>query len=132
MFERHICSTKMSHKHQKTFGGYRTYWSLIAKMKDIVQKNGTLNHLGFFRKKIAQIDLMLVYFFAATIKPLKQFYSYETHIFGTIQVEKIGRSVMKNELKKTKTLKLFGLSLCKYSDKITKDEWNEILAGMFK
>ena len=68
-----------------------------------------------------------LYIFAATIKPLKQFYSYSTYLNGVIEVDKVSGVITKNSLVKIRFFKLFGVVFFKKNVKLTLDEIREII-----
>lgn len=124
-----ITSIRVRNTHSQFFAGYFAYWKLIYQAESLRKKSGQFALFNTKQKFKAYLELMICYAFAAIIKPLKQFYSYSIYLSGDMEVDKANAVIRKNNLKKVKILKLFGVAFYKHDMKITHEELLKIIGN---
>ena len=127
MYYQEIKSVRVKQAHNQFFAGYLAYWKLIIETEKMRKSNKQYKLLTYTQKVKVVFFLMFKYIFAATIKPLKQFYSYSTYLNGVIEVDKVSGVITKNSLVKIRFFKLFGVVFFKKNVKLTLDEIREII-----
>ncbi len=127
MYYQEIKSVRVKQTHNQFFAGYFAYWKLIIEAEKVRKSNEQYKLLKSTQKFKVAFFLLFQYIFVATIKPLKQFYSYSTYLNGVIEVDKVSGVITKNALVKIRFFKLFGVVFFKKNVKLTLDEIREII-----